>query len=109
MCFEIDKAARPWTKNYVWKVVLRRTNARGRVTFTSPQYGGIEYKIGATRQIKRDDRITNIAKNRTVAGIYVLRTVQAAREYLTEWGFRRSQYRIIKLAVDPKDFLFASC
>lgn len=105
MCFDISKGAKPWTKRYVWKVVRARRNTRGRLTLHSPQRAGIEYKIGVKHRIPKDAVTTD--SHRTIAGLYVLRTFAAAAWYAHEWCLTGSAYRIVKLEVEPKDFLFA--
>lgn len=105
MCFEISKGERPWTKRYVWKVVRVRRNYRGKLTFWSPQRSGIEYKIGVKHRIRKN-AVTNDSIH-TSEGLYVCRTFAAAKAYATEWRLLGRPFRIVKLSVDPKDFLFA--
>lgn len=115
MCFTIDTKAKSWTKRYVWKVVRAARKRSGDLKFTSPQsHSTVEYKIGKGRQIKSGAQTTNstygsvIPGGNTRAGIYVARTFADAVAYANDWRLRGHRYRIIKLAVDPKDFLFAS-
>lgn len=109
MCFEIDRIAKNWKKRIVWKIVRARKNRAGRLVFTSPQqsFQALEYRQGKSKSI-RVGKCTHNDLGKTRAGIYVCKTLAAAREYAKEWSLYGYSFRAIKLTVDPKDFLFSS-
>lgn len=109
MCFHIDVNARKWTKRIVWKVVKAKRNRVGNLVFGSPQQqNSVPYKIGGVRKIGRNAKTTRDGGHQTHAGIYVLRTLAAAKAYAREWSLRGHGFRVVKLKVEPEDFLYAS-
>jgi hypothetical protein len=113
MCFRIGSDKKPWTNTKVYKVVTVKRLRSGRIAFISPQASSskiIEYKEGVRHHINpyagtRDLGYTPCS----LAGIYVTRTLAAARRYQKAKHFTHFHgAAIIELEVDPKDFLHQS-
>ena len=99
MCFTIDRTATPWPETTVYKVVTRGTRE-------SPQQFP-KCKV-YTRGAVRIARGETSYRGQTKAGIYVCLTLEVAERYLRNNFYVLRDYMIIKLRVNPKDFLFAA-
>jgi len=99
MCFRISERARPWKQRYVWKVLeLKKGGVLG-----GPYYAGLEWQPGMVKAKGNEwwssrDVVSGVARH----GIYVFKTEAEARREQRRWDC----VVIVKLRVDPKDFLY---
>ena len=103
MCFLIDPFAKPWTNRFVYKVVTP--------TRRSLQTGATQYKVGKViKALPKSSQFLSDYRGITKQGFYVCKTKKAARDYVRNnwYGVPKPPHIIIKLAVDPKDFLYAA-
>ena len=114
MCFDIGRDLKPWTNTVVYKVVRTRKLRSGRRVFKSPQKTSysIDYDVGVKHHIIPGATTYNDYgyKKESRAGIYVLKSLKAARQYAKEAGLNVFEYKlaVIQLRVDPSDFLHRS-
>jgi hypothetical protein len=116
MCFRINRNAKPWKQTIVFKVVKKTASGR----LVSPdRYGsaGKQYVTGRRAHIKpyqeilsedswdKNDDGTPVQK--TSAGIYVNKSLTAARRYAKMHGHNGS-HKVIEMTVDPADFLYSA-
>lgn len=109
MCFRIDSNPanrKPWTQTHAYKVVERDSNGELR----SQMYPGKPWVIGKPRNRSKgftiEERTDWFGKTEcsAKAGIYVYRTFAEAREHASY-----SPHAVVmKVAVDPKNFLYHS-
>jgi hypothetical protein len=98
MCFKIDYEASPWRVKTAYKVMS--TDSKG---MHSARDVTFRYEIGLT--VRRGGKYEPTSKyGRTMSGIYVCKTLKAARRY-ARFG---PGAIIIQVAVNPQDLLFVS-
>jgi hypothetical protein len=102
MCFKIDYEASPWRVKTAYKVVS--IDSKGMRSFRNNKF---RYEIG---QIVRRSYVYKLTSQfgHTFSGIYVCKTLKAARRYAKIMCDCRGTITIIQVAVDPQDLLFVS-
>ena len=97
MCFPIDKNARKWTQNRVYKAVrLVNGKPRSPYHFTRWHKGEVKRRsCGPTEEMFLDR-----CPSRAAHGIYVYRTLNAAVD-----NKRGAWSAVLVLEVDPSDFI----
>ena len=101
MCFKIDYEASPWRVKTAYKVVS--IDSKGMRSIRDNKF---RYEIGLI--VRRGGKYEPTSKyGQTKSGIYVCKTLKAARRY-AKIMFIPDRAIIIQVAVDPQDLLFVS-
>jgi hypothetical protein len=107
MCFKIDRRIKAWPETTVFKLVKRTKYPHRHVS--SHHWAQATYIANQPVGIDPSSAATQYA-GRTSAGIYVCRTLEAARAYAAQFSKRmvKSAYCIVECKVRPEDFLHAA-
>jgi hypothetical protein len=103
MCFVINENAKPWARQYVYKVVFRDGSDKWESLYYSGKFRkGKVFRSSARKRNTSETEGTSFGAARAKAGLYVYRTLKRALAAAIY-----SDWCVVRFQVDPADFLFA--